>query len=83
MKEVLKAIVAPKASQLAYKVYSFFQKESFRAARYIQGMKPIFHYLDKSYLREEMKQQMNMDFNKYSFAVDFIEEKMQTKIEEE
>jgi hypothetical protein len=73
---MIKALTYPRVPYEAYKIYDFFRREMFPAVRYIPGMTPVPHYIDKQYLRIEMKNQINDDLDKYLFFVTIFQEKM-------
>lgn len=69
-----KALMPPDMPERTIEIWNFIYKEMHRASRYIPSMdKPIFQYLDKTYLRQEMKDSMGLDFNKYSFVLSYFE----------
>ena len=74
VKEAEEALLPPHMPEKTIIIWNFIYQELHRASRYLATMeKPIFQYLDKSYLREEMKDSLGMDFNKYSFIIPYFE----------
>ena len=81
-KDMIPALTPPQAPQLAIKIFNFIQEELKRSIRYIPGMQPIPDYIDKQYIRQEMKAQLNMDFDPYAFIVPMLEDKIMESFNE-
>lgn len=70
------AITPPKATDTAYKVFSFLRSNRDEAEIVVSGMQSFVKGLDKLYLYKLADEQGILDMRRYEFAIDYYKSKI-------